>query len=509
LKKKYVKTFRPEEVERFWRKEMKPQWVIEEEVRYKDALEWERSKPKEEQEWYQKWLRRQENKIINWGADWKDDGGPIDPEEKRQSSEDKEYYTYEEVKKKYAKTFKPEEVERFWRKEMRPQWVVEEEVKYKEALEWERAKPKEEQEWYQKWLRRQENKIVNWAADWKDDGGPIDPQEMRIDSADKEYYTFEQVKKKYASEFKPEEVESYWRKAMKPQWVVEEEAKYKEAMEWERQKPKEEQEWYQKWLRRQENRPMAPTSEWKDDKGPIDPNEERQNQEDKEWYTFEKIKEKYGKEYKPEELESYWRRECKPYWVVEQEDAHKNWEEQEKAKPKEEQEWYQKWLRRQENRPGAWANWKEPEDAPIDENEQRQDPNDKEWRTYAEVKKKYVTEYKPEEIETYWRKEMKPEWRIKEEEDKMKHEEAERAKPKEEQEWYQKWLRRQESRPGFADRWKPKEEADTPDTYKGKKINPDDNKEYTFEELSAQYSKEFSEEDLKMYWKKDMKWVEE
>merc|ERR1712050_95876 len=108
--------------------------------------------------------------------------------------------------------------------------------------------------------------------------------------------------------------------------------------------------------------------------------------------------------------EVYWRRECKPGWVAEQEDKYKQWDEAEKAKPKEEQEWYQKWLRRQENRPGVWANWKEPEDAEIYENEQREDPGDKEWQ-------------------------------IKEEEDKKAHEAAERAKPKEEQEWYQKWLR--------------------------------------------------------------------
>merc|ERR1711920_576165 len=142
--------------------------------------------------------------------------------------------------------------------DMKPQWVVEEETKYKEAMEWERSKPKEEQEWYQKWLRRQENKIINWAADWKDDGGPIDPEEKRRDPSDKEFYTFEAVKKKYGIEFKPEELEKYWRKDMKPEWVIEEEKKYKEAMEWERAKPKEEQEWYQKWLRRQENRPIAP-----------------------------------------------------------------------------------------------------------------------------------------------------------------------------------------------------------------------------------------------------------
>lgn len=256
---------------------------------------------------------------------------------------------------------------------------------------------------------------------------------------------------------------------------------------------------------------MAPTNEWKDDKEPIDPEEQRQNPDDKEWYTFESIKKKYTKQYKPEELEAFWRKECKPAWVVEQEESYKKWDEAEKAKPKEEQEWYQKWLRRQENRPGAWANYKEPEDQAIDENESRQDPADKEWRNFAGTKEKYAKEFKPEEIEAYWRKEMKPEWKVKEEDDKKKWEEAERAKPKEEQEWYQKWLRRQENRPGFADKWKAKEEeeADTPELYEGKKIDPDDKKQYSFEELKQRYAKEFGDEDIKKYWKKDMKWTEE
>merc|ERR1712025_50304 len=141
-KKKYDKQFNAKEIEDFWRKEMKPEWVVTEEENYKKALEAERQKPKEEQEWYQKWLRRQENKPINWAAEWKDDGSPIDPEEKRQNPEDKEYYTYEEVKKKYAKEYKPDELESFWRKNCRPQWVVDEEKKYKDWQEAERQKPK-------------------------------------------------------------------------------------------------------------------------------------------------------------------------------------------------------------------------------------------------------------------------------------------------------------------------------------------------------------------------------
>merc|ERR1712032_1498802 len=106
--------------------------------------------------------------------------------------------------------------------------------------------------------------------------------EKRRDPADKVYYTFDEAKKKYAKEFKPEEVEAFWRKDMRPEWVIREDQKYKEAMEWERAKPKEEQEWYQKWLRRQENKPVPPSNEWKDDKGPIDLTEERRNPEDKE-----------------------------------------------------------------------------------------------------------------------------------------------------------------------------------------------------------------------------------
>ena len=113
--------------------------------------------------------------------------------------------------RKYEGEFNPTEVESFWRNEMRPEWVVNEETKYKEAMELEHQKPKEEQEWYQKWLRRQENKNINWAADWKDDGEAIKPDERRYDKTDKTYYTFEEVKSKY-TEFNDKEVESYWRK---------------------------------------------------------------------------------------------------------------------------------------------------------------------------------------------------------------------------------------------------------------------------------------------------------
>merc|ERR1719329_1430707 len=221
---------------------MKPEWVVKEEVEIKQMQAEGASRTKEEQEWYQKWLRRQENKPKNWAADWKDDGGPIDPEEKRRNPDDKEHYSFAEIKQKYASRFKPEEVEAFWRKEMKPLWVVEEEGRFKEALDWERAKPKEEQEWYQKWLRRQENKIVNWAADWKDDGGPIDMEEERQDPTDKEWYTFDKLKVKYAKAYKPEELETFWRRECKPGWVVEQEDNYKSWEEQERSKPKEEQE---------------------------------------------------------------------------------------------------------------------------------------------------------------------------------------------------------------------------------------------------------------------------
>merc|ERR1712224_658239 len=107
----------------------------------------------------------------------------------------------EELKKKYKGEFDDKECETYWRKECRPEWVVDEERKYKEWQEAERAKPKEEQEWYQKWLRRQENKPINWAAEWKHNGEAIDPEEKRQNPEDKEYYTFEELKKKYKGEF--------------------------------------------------------------------------------------------------------------------------------------------------------------------------------------------------------------------------------------------------------------------------------------------------------------------
>merc|ERR1712185_874019 len=105
----------------------------------------------------------------------------------------------------------------------------------------------------------------------------------------------------------------------------------------------------------------------------------------------------------------------KPEWVVKEEEERKKWEEEERAKPKEEQEWYQKWLRKQENKPKIWTTeWKD--DAPIDPNEKRRNPEDKEWYNFDEMKAKYVKDFNDEEIEKYWRREMKPEWLVKEEE---------------------------------------------------------------------------------------------
>merc|ERR1712060_816211 len=139
--------------------------------------------------------------------------------ELRRSPDDNQYYTFQAIKTKYAKEFNDKELENFWRKEMKPKWVVQEEEDIKRRQTEEAALPKEEQEWYQKWLRRQENKPKNWAADWKDDGGPIDPNELRRNPEDKEFYTFEAIKKKYAQTLTPEMIEGFWRKDMKPQWV--------------------------------------------------------------------------------------------------------------------------------------------------------------------------------------------------------------------------------------------------------------------------------------------------
>merc|ERR1712096_161269 len=131
-------------------------------------------------------------------------------------------------------------------------------------------------------------------------------------------------------EFKEEEIEEFWRKDMKPEWVVKEEEDRKKWEEEERSKPKEEQEWYQKWLRKQENNPKIWTTEWKDDQ-PIDPNEKRRNPEDKEYYTFEETKSKYAKEFKDEEIESFWRKDMKPEWLVKEEEDRKAWEAAEAA----------------------------------------------------------------------------------------------------------------------------------------------------------------------------------
>merc|ERR1719311_1829438 len=158
---------------------MKPQWAVEEEEEFKRREAEEAAKPKEEQEWYQKWLRRQENRPKRWmGPIWQDDGEAIDPNEKRRDPHDGEYLTFAEIGARYAKDFKEEEIESYWRTEMKPEWVVKEEEDRKRWEQEERAKPKEEQEWYQKWLRKQENRPKLWITDFKDDA-PIDPDEKR------------------------------------------------------------------------------------------------------------------------------------------------------------------------------------------------------------------------------------------------------------------------------------------------------------------------------------------
>jgi len=56
---------------------------------------------------------------------------------------------------------------------------------------------------------------------------------------------------------------------------------------------------------------------------------------------------------------------------------------------------------------------------------------------------------------------------------------------------------------------KQQEEADAPEMYEGKKVEPESKIQYTWEELKVKYAKEFNEDELQKYWKKEMKWVEE
>lgn len=134
-------------------------------------------KPYENEEWYQKWLRRQKNKgrqIIEIGKpqpppEWHEP--PKD--ERRLCPDDQKHYSFDELQEAYGKEWSVEDLRGYWRDAMTlpaasgddgaPSMPTaaaasEEEAARTPAETGPPERPYEQEEWYQKWLRRQQNK---------------------------------------------------------------------------------------------------------------------------------------------------------------------------------------------------------------------------------------------------------------------------------------------------------------------------------------------------------------
>ncbi|CAE8686165.1 unnamed protein product, partial [Polarella glacialis] len=359
--------------------------------------------------------------------EWKDDGGEIDPIEKRQDPQDKEYHTFEELKVKYEGKLSAEEAEKRWREEMKP-WIVVRRMEQAQALQKERENRKQDsnrrnrspsrRRSVKRSSRSREGSRVGAkeaAAEWKDDGGDIKADEIRTHPEDKECYTFASLKEKFPEQ-KPEELEALWREKMKPPLAVEELGR-------------------------------AVAEEWKDDGAPVDPVEKRQDPSGGSFCTFSELGAKSG-EKAPEELEAMWRLR-KPESVVTREQASK------KAEPLEPRKGSRSRSRRksekpqdrrrsrsrsrrsrrrgnrsrsrrrsrsrgsrtratgvtapvQQPRPSA-ADWKD-DNGTIKPDEKRVHPEDRQCYSFAELKAKFGETVAQEELERFWRAEMKPEW---------------------------------------------------------------------------------------------------
>jgi len=127
--------------------------------------------PHQKEEWYQKWLRRQETKgrqvveigqppdaedvQISKGADHENEPSVthqnVDSSEKRVCPDDGKKYTFEELQAAFGKEYTAEDLKSYWRDAMKVEGA---EVAPPEPA----TKGYEHEEWYQKWLRRQKNK---------------------------------------------------------------------------------------------------------------------------------------------------------------------------------------------------------------------------------------------------------------------------------------------------------------------------------------------------------------
>eukprot|EP00747_Dinoflagellata_sp_TGD_P132970 gnl/TRDRNA2_/TRDRNA2_175140_c6_seq8.p1 gnl/TRDRNA2_/TRDRNA2_175140_c6~~gnl/TRDRNA2_/TRDRNA2_175140_c6_seq8.p1 ORF type:complete len:737 (-),score=218.44 gnl/TRDRNA2_/TRDRNA2_175140_c6_seq8:108-2243(-) len=200
--------------------------------------------------------------------------------------------------------------------------------------------------------------------------------ERRLCPDDGKEYTLCELQAAFKGVYSDSDLQAYWKDAMRPLSNQQEAQGAKASSPAKDESPHQNEEWYQKWLRRQEHRPRKITY--------IGGSQEQQE----------------GDQQQPQQPVA----EEKPQESREQEQP------QEEKKSYEQEEWYQKWLRRQKNKGRQIIE--------IGANRQQE-----------EVESQQATAHEEEEAR---------EEPVKEEEEPQKQEH-----PHQQEEWYQKWLRRQ------------------------------------------------------------------
>jgi len=295
-------------------------------------------------------------------ADQKDARGDqvaSDAEERKVDPDDGKVYTLEGMRIKYKEHFSEEEIQNYWRDDCTAAGAdtAKEGVLAQEVPKQEERHPHENEEWYQKWLRRQKNR----------------PRQI-IDLSAPPSSELEQHQTNGASDAAPDNngKEVVGADTTEPQ--------HKDG-----RSSYENEEWYQKWLRRQEHRPRKiiyiggdqPQTSQKEQEGEphcsddrekheasekkeeddkegergdqkqVEEEEQRRDPDDGKVYTWEQLTAKYKGHFPDEEILSYWDSECKPLAPGESADPEPR---QSERKKYEQEEWYQKWLRRQQNK---------------------------------------------------------------------------------------------------------------------------------------------------------------
>jgi len=518
----------------------------------------------ENEEWYQKWLRRQENKprkIVDIGqAQASEQKGEIQEGEKetehqetkvevverRINPDDGKAYTLAELTAHCNGAFSDAELKSYFMKDCK---AVGADYRAPEPLVQEKQEhPHQNEEWYQKWLRRQQNKPRQII----EIGGPEK-------SVEKEGQDLPDSKTVPTDSEKLKETEP---------------ANSSEH-------PHQNEEWYQKWLRRQQNKPRQIIYLG---------GEQAQDGESKSQPEEAKPEEAKPEEAKPEEAKSSADNACKeesapdeqgssgdpskkPY---ENEEWYQKWLRRQKNKPRqiieiggadrvhestpeaanntsdgldkieepatpastkshENEEWYQKWLRRQQNKGRQIIEIGQPrqeESAPQEQiilepgvaEQKRINPEDGKAYTLAELISHCKGAYTDVEMKAYFLKDCKPSGEsvssssagkpaevAEAEAETQKQEPEKQEHPHQNEEWYQKWLRRQQNKPrqiieiGCS---KPIAETNNQNESTSsheKKVDPSDGKTYTRSELMSQYKGTFSAEEIDNYFANECK----